>query len=160
MGNVKMPSIIQTFFEGSMFVFIRFWWSILSEAHGEHYEAPAVFALFMINCMVGTELLGLMKLVMNKKMISIINCAVAAISLFLVAFEWTPFNAFYWKLMLFCIYEICVGIYFNVMTDLRGELIDDSVRATVTALSRVPLNFIVVGLLLSNISSQLQMFCI
>merc|ERR1712196_285919 len=76
--NVKMLSIIQTFFEGSMFIFIRFWWDILHEAYGKHYEAPAVFALFMINCMVGTELLGLMKLIMSKKMISILNCAVAA----------------------------------------------------------------------------------
>merc|ERR1712196_10438 len=159
--NVKMLSIIQTFFEGSMFVFVRFWWSILHEAHGkQQYEASAVFALFMINCMIGTELLGLMKLIMSKKLISILNCAIAATSLFLVAFKWTPINAFYWKLMLFCIYEICVGIYFNVMTDLRFELVDDSVRATVTALCRVPLNFIVTGLLLSNVSSQLQLFCI
>merc|ERR1711939_1134180 len=51
---------------------------------------------------------------------------------------------------LLCLYEACVGIYFNIMTDIRGELIDDSVRSSVTALCRVPMNIVVVGLLLTG----------
>lgn len=48
----------------------------------------------------------------------------------------------------FCLFEICVGIYYPVMAGLREKLIeDDDVRMRVYAILRVPLNvFVVVGL--------------
>jgi len=157
--NVKMLSMIQTFFEGSMFIFVRFWWDVLHDAYGA-YPAGVVFALFMINAMLGTELLRFLKMFISKQVISVANCAVAAACWMLIALDWTPVGKFETKLILFCIYEITVGIYFNVMTDLRGELIEDSVRASVTALCRVPMNVIVASLMLSNAKANVQFFCL
>jgi len=162
--NVIILSLIQTFFEGSMFVFVRFWYDILNEANGkkENFPGGLIFATFMISAMTGTEVLRVMKLFVSKKYISVGNCAVAGVSLLLIAMDWNInlIGSFHTKMILFCIYEICVGLYFNLMTEIRGELIDDSVRATVTALCRVPMNVVVVTLLLSDADKTIQFYCL
>lgn len=161
--NVIILSIIQTFFEGSMFVFVRFWYDVLHEANGnEKISCGIIFSTFMMSAMTGTEILRFMKLFLSKKWISFGNCAVAGLSLLAIAMDWNVnlIGSFKTKLFLFCIYEMCVGVYFNVMTDIRGELIDDSVRATVTALCRVPLNCIVVTLLLTDADKTIQFYCL
>jgi len=48
----------------------------------------------------------------------------------------------------FCIFEICCGIYFPSMGQLREKIVDDGVRARITGILRVPLNaFVVIGLM-------------
>lgn len=150
--NVWMLTIIQTCFEAPMFVFVRWWFNVLQEDR-DSFKCGSIFALFMISCMLGTEILRVLKLYISKRWISVLYCAISAIVFALLATGAPIFgrgseNQFYAKIFLFCLFEVCVGIYFNVMTDLRGEHIDDSVRASIAALCRVPMNFIVIGLLL------------
>jgi hypothetical protein len=44
----------------------------------------------------------------------------------------------------FCLFEVCCGIYYPLMSSLKGRLIDDNVRASVYGMLRVPLNVFVV----------------
>jgi hypothetical protein len=44
----------------------------------------------------------------------------------------------------FCLFEVCCGVYFPLMAHQKGKVIDDSVRANVYGLIRVPLNVFVV----------------
>ena len=47
----------------------------------------------------------------------------------------------------FCMFEVCCGIYFPTMGNLKEKIVEDGVRAKVYGVLRVPLNvFVVVGL--------------
>jgi len=47
----------------------------------------------------------------------------------------------------FCVFEMCCGIFFPTMGNLKEKIVDDGVRAKVYGVLRVPLNvFVVVGL--------------
>ena len=47
----------------------------------------------------------------------------------------------------FCIFEVCCGIYFPLIAYQRGKIIDDSVRARLYSIMRIPLNVFVVAVL-------------
>ncbi|KAN0131956.1 DUF791 domain containing protein [Lactarius tabidus] len=57
------------------------------------------------------------------------------------------------KFWAFCLFEACVGMYYPVQGMLRGSLIANEHRATLSALFRVPLNIFVVVSLLTGVSS-------
>ncbi|THH12278.1 hypothetical protein EW146_g7769 [Bondarzewia mesenterica] len=57
------------------------------------------------------------------------------------------------KFWAFCVFEACVGMYYPVQGMLRGSLISNEHRATLSALFRVPLNIFVVVSLLTGLSS-------
>merc|ERR1719476_442402 len=52
----------------------------------------------------------------------------------------------------FMIFEFCCGVYFPSIGVLKSDIVPEQVRGTMYNLYRVPLNAIVVGLQLSNIS--------
>ncbi|KAH9177752.1 hypothetical protein EDB89DRAFT_1934281 [Lactarius sanguifluus] len=57
------------------------------------------------------------------------------------------------KFWAFCLFEACVGMYYPVQGMLRGSLIANEHRATLSALFRVPLNVFVIVALLTGVSS-------
>lgn len=58
----------------------------------------------------------------------------------------------------FCVFELCCGVYYPVMASIKGKLIDDSSRASVYTVLRIPLNAFVV-LALSTTKEGMQVFC-
>merc|ERR1712061_569934 len=52
----------------------------------------------------------------------------------------------------FLVFEFCVGIYFPAMGTLKSQVVPEESRAGVYNIYRVPLNFIVCILLLTNVS--------
>lgn len=47
----------------------------------------------------------------------------------------------------FCVFEMCCGVYFPTMGNLKEKIVGDGVRAKVYGMLRVPLNvFVVIGL--------------
>merc|ERR1712039_128027 len=52
----------------------------------------------------------------------------------------------------FLVFEFCCGIYFPTIGMLKSDVVPEKVRGTMYNIYRLPLNGIVVGLLLSNIS--------
>merc|ERR1719181_944921 len=55
-----------------------------------------------------------------------------------------------YSLFAFCIFEMCVGIYFPSICTLKSEAVPESHRATIYNLFRAPMNLIVVTVLLVN----------
>ncbi|KAJ2916535.1 hypothetical protein MD484_g3883, partial [Candolleomyces efflorescens] len=155
--------LTQTCFEGSMYLFVFLWVPALQE-HTMLATLPLgyIFSSFMISMMLGSLCYtgvtsiaarnasrgGDSSLTVHAKLSSIV-CAVSAMSLAAsVAFrdERKRFFAF-------CLFEACVGVYYPVQGMLRGTLISNEHRATLSALFRIPLNVFVVVSLMTGVSS-------
>merc|ERR1719162_1252424 len=52
----------------------------------------------------------------------------------------------------FLAFEFCCGLYFPAVGVLKSEVVPEHIRGTMYNIYRVPLNMVVVGLLLSNVS--------
>jgi len=87
-------------------------------------------------------------LTIHAKLSSMI-CAVSAFALALTVASKDEQTRFY----AFCLFEACVGMYYPVQGTLRGTLISNEHRATLSSLFRVPLNVFVVVSLLTGVSS-------
>jgi len=119
-----------------------------------------IFSSFMIYMMLGSLLYtaivssqqsggsGDSSLTLHAKLSSMI-CAVSASALALTVASTNERTRFY----AFCIFEACVGMYYPVQGTLRGTLISNEHRATLSSLFRVPLNIFVVVSLLTGVSS-------
>jgi MFS transporter, MFS domain-containing protein family, molybdate-anion transporter len=134
---------------GSIFIFFKF--PALKLSHklaGLNDDLPfgVIFAILMCSMMMGSMIYNYIinnhtSITPNKLLV--VNLSVAAASLFIpVLFR--DERVTFWC---FCIFEICCGIYFPLMAYQKGKIIDDSVRANVYGLMRVPLNCFVVLIL-------------
>ncbi|KDR79837.1 hypothetical protein GALMADRAFT_62352 [Galerina marginata CBS 339.88] len=158
--------LTQTCFEGSMYLFVFLWVPSLQE----HAVTPAflplgyIFSAFMISMMLGSLLYtaivahhqrqtkltdaGDSALTLHAKLSSIV-CATSALALAISVASMDEHVRF-WA---FCLFEACVGMYYPVQGTLRGTLISNEHRATLSSLFRVPLNIFVVVSLLTGVSS-------
>ena len=75
----------------------------------------------------------------------IVICIICAVSLFMVVF----IENFNLRLLLFIIYEICVGSYRPTLSSLRSKLIPHQYMATIINIFRIPLNITVVVVLIN-----------
>jgi len=158
--------LTQTCFEGSMYLFVFLWVPSLQEAHVSSLSTTLslgyIFSSFMISMMLGSLLYttivsssqqksfsgGDSSLTLHAKLSSMI-CAVSAAALALSVASTDERIRFY----AFCLFEACVGMYYPVQGTLRGTLISNEHRATLSSLFRVPLNIFVVVSLLTGVSS-------
>ncbi|KJA17597.1 hypothetical protein HYPSUDRAFT_46222 [Hypholoma sublateritium FD-334 SS-4] len=163
--------LTQTCFEGSMYLFVFLWVPALQEA-----ALPAslplplgyIFSAFMVSMMLGSlfytalvashqrRLLRGTKgidsaLALHAKLSSLV-CAVSALALATCVAS-ADEHVRFWA---FCAFEACVGMYYPVQGTLRGTLISNEHRATLSSLFRVPLNIFVVVSLLTGVSSARQ----
>ncbi|KAH8830968.1 hypothetical protein DL96DRAFT_1595013 [Flagelloscypha sp. PMI_526] len=159
--------LTQTCFEGSMYIFVFQWVPLLQEASKtfptESIPLGYVFSAFMMSMMLGslayTSIVSHIfppgsgansdsSLVLHAKLSSLV-CAFSALALgtsISSSNEQTRFWAF-------CVFEACVGMYYPIQGMLRGSLISNEHRATLSAVFRVPLNVFVVVSLLTGVSS-------
>ncbi|KAJ7645093.1 hypothetical protein DFH06DRAFT_139888 [Mycena polygramma] len=143
--------LTQTCFEGSMYLFVFLWVPSLQE-HSLFGLLPLgyIFSAFMLSMMLGSLLYTFISaistessLVTHAKLSSAV-CAVAALALAVATSQPDERARFF----AFCVFEACVGMYYPVQGMLRGALIANEHRATLSSLFRVPLNvFVVVSLL-------------
>ncbi|EPS98353.1 hypothetical protein FOMPIDRAFT_1042543 [Fomitopsis schrenkii] len=161
--------LTQTCFEGSMYLFVFNWVPALQEAASPGTVLPLgyIFSAFMVSMMIGsllyTSLVSLFArgehepldapasdapLTLHAKLSSLV-CAVSAVA-FAVSVESTDERVRFWA---FCTFEACVGMYYPIQGMLRGTLISNEHRATLSSLFRVPLNIFVVVSLLTGVSS-------
>lgn len=145
--------VLVSAFEGSMFCFVFNWTpaldsKILPPPHG------LIFALFMMACMCGASASSLVGSNMQPAHLLFPTVLLAMTALGLVAIATVFQNAYSLAASFGCflIFEFCVGVYFPTVGSLKSEVVPESVRATTYNLYRVPLNAVVCGLLLTNIS--------
>lgn len=135
-----------------MYLFVFFWTPALkaAQAHqpsgGKDLPLGLIFACFMACVMLGSLLFNLLvskhQLVSHSRLLTITFLA-ASSALLVPPFIQTTTPTF----VSFCLFEICVGIYFPSIGYLKGKHIDDGIRARVYGMLRIPLNvFVVVAL--------------
>ncbi|CAG8961757.1 hypothetical protein HYFRA_00006300 [Hymenoscyphus fraxineus] len=136
------------FFEGSMYIFIFFKFPALKLSHklaGAADDLPfgLIFAILMCSMMLGSMLYNYLityhsSIPPTKILVSMLSVAAAS---FFIPVLIRDERITFWC---FCVFELCCGIYFPLMAYQKGKVIDDSVRANVYGLMRVPLNVFVV----------------
>ncbi|KAF9261681.1 DUF791-domain-containing protein [Marasmius fiardii PR-910] len=165
----------QTCFEGGMYLFVFLWVPSLQEATRSYNPLPLgyIFSAFMVSMMLGSLIYTVIvthlspptekslpnpsstslgagdnSLTIHAKLSSSV-CAISAMAL-AVSVTSEDEKTRFWA---FCTFEACVGMYYPVQGMLRGTLISNEHRATLSALFRVPLNIFVVVSLLTGVSS-------
>lgn len=160
---LKDPRIVclglaSTMFEGSMYLFVFFWGPALNSAHT--YEAAKsggtasassglpygiIFASFMAAVLAASLIFNI---AMDRKLVKysylLVGILAVADGVFYALEQPRGEQLSFW---LFCLFEACVGMYWPCMGYLKGQLVDDGVRAQLYGILRVPLNvFVVVSL--------------
>lgn len=134
-----------------MYLFVFNWVPALQEAARPDTVLPLgyIFSAFMVSMMIGsllyTSLVSLFSrgehdpldapasdapLTLHAKLSSLV-CAVSAVA-FAVSVESTDERVRFWA---FCTFEACVGMYYPIQGMLRGSLISNEHRATVSLFS-------------------------
>ncbi|KAI1810337.1 DUF791-domain-containing protein [Poronia punctata] len=147
---LRQPSVltlafVSTMFEGSMNLFVFYWMSILGSLHKPTTtELPysIIYSSFMAAAMAGA--LGY-NIVMNKRIARYSQLLIGVLLVANVCFvrlagsksETTTF----W---LFCLLQVCAGIYGPCIGYLKAQLIDDQARTSVYSLMRTPLNIVAI----------------
>ncbi|THV04693.1 DUF791-domain-containing protein [Dendrothele bispora CBS 962.96] len=104
-----------------------------------------------ISSLETTDSANTQSLTLHAKLSSCV-CALSALSL-AASISVRSAESEQWRFWAFCGFEACVGMYYPVQGMLRGSLISNEHRATLSALFRVPLNIFVVVSLLTGVSS-------
>ncbi|CAK0866351.1 unnamed protein product [Prorocentrum cordatum] len=142
-------------FEGSMYTFVFNWTPALSNK----LSTPAfgmVFASFMMAYMCGSSTFDILRgrgasAIQLAQLAFFLGAAaflVAGIA-FMVSLSVTTMGLIYSGFILF---EFCCGLYFPSVSTIKGQAVPESIRSTVYNIYRVPMNAIVLGVLLGNIT--------
>ncbi|TFY61171.1 hypothetical protein EVG20_g7155 [Dentipellis fragilis] len=167
--------LTQTIFEGSMYLFVFIWVPTLQESSPDASALPLgyIFSAFMVSMMLGSLLYTFVTAHWSRPRAHPATCRLRVHRVHrqhhrrrerfttdppreaLLARTGAGGNpwAEHLKFWAFCAFEACVGMYYPVQGMLRGSLIANEHRATVSALFRVPLNVFVVFSLLTGVSS-------
>ncbi|KAH6637691.1 hypothetical protein C7974DRAFT_432560 [Boeremia exigua] len=146
--NILVLALVSCFFEGSLFLFIFFKFPALKLSHklaGGDDDLPfgLIFAILMCSMMLGSMLYNNITNTSSTfpaKQV-LMGTLVVASACFFVPGHFRDERLTLWC---FCIFELCCGVYYPVMASIKGKLIDDSSRASVYTVLRIPLNAFVV----------------
>jgi len=148
--NMLLMAVVVSCFEGSMFAFVFNWTPALNSTavpppHG------VIFALFMMACMCGSSVATLLGNSL-KADVRLMATLCIAISSFVVMALAAGRESIATCFAAFLVFEFCCGLYFPAVGVMKSDVVPEHVRATMYNIYRVPLNAVVVGLLLSDIS--------
>lgn len=160
--NIFALSVVQSLYEGVMYLFIFFWTPALKSL------APPlgiVFSSFMLALMIGSKLYSILlgnNYLDSKKLLqlstflasfSFLICSLAASDLF-IGYEHYSVTTCYFFFILF---EISIGMYLPSMTYLKSQVIPEKIRVTLSNVIKMPSNiFICLALLWIHINKENQ----
>lgn len=151
--NIFVLSIVQSLYEGVMYLFIFIWTPAL-----ELLKPPLglVFSSFMLALMIGSKIYSILlgsSSLDSKKLLqlstflaafSFFICSLAISDLFVVNPSYTIVTCYF----CFILYEISIGIYMPSMTYLKSQVIPEKIRVTISNVIKIPSNiFICLALL-------------
>lgn len=149
--DILLCGMISSLFEGSMYIFVFMWTPSLTSAAGDsHQDLPLglIFSTFMICCMAGSSLFSIQIEHYKVEQIAVFVFMTAAISMAATAmvtdltFKFLAMNCF----------ELVIGMYFPIINTMKSMIVPDSNRVAIYNLYRVPLNFIVLFSLLTDLT--------
>jgi MFS transporter, MFS domain-containing protein family, molybdate-anion transporter len=146
---------VQSVFEGAMYTFIFLWTPALSP-NSEKIPHGFIFAMFMVASMAGSAVAGHL-LDSGKKPESYMQWVfllASACMLVPVLFHFYPptsdailsteiTSAGMLQCLAFCVFEVCVGVFWPSMMRMRAHFLPDELRSTLINCFRIPLNLFV-----------------
>jgi MFS transporter, MFS domain-containing protein family, molybdate-anion transporter len=152
--DVFICGIISSLFEGSMYIFVFMWTPLLKSFLDPKDDGDLpfglIFACFMVNCMTGSSLFSILVEKYPVEKLGIAIFAVGASAMAIVCFEINSTMSF----LGMNLFEITVGMYFPIMGTMKGGIVPEDKRAAIYNLYRIPLNFIVLFSLLTDLTPQ------
>lgn len=154
--DILTCGMISSMFEGSMYVFVFMWTPTLKNLTEGDAELPfgLIFSTFMVSCMIGSSLFSI--LIDNHRPEHIAVFVFATSTLCMGVINMTNSDTIAFISML--IFELCVGMYFPIMGTLKSNIVPESQRSAIYNLYRVPLNFIVLVCLLTDLTPKQAFF--
>jgi hypothetical protein len=153
--DILLCGIVSSLFEGSMYIFVFMWTPLLTNLNTEEGKGlpfGLIFSTFMVCCMAGSSLFSILIAKLKGEAMAVGIFLVGAASMALVALGPTDTLAFTGMLT----FEMCVGMYFPVMGTMKGSIVPEDKRAAIYNLYRIPLNFIVLFSLLTDLKPQVS----
>jgi len=148
--KILFCGIISSLFEGCMYIFVFMWTPHLKlKSKDNNLPFGLIFSIFMNFSMSGSSLFAV--LIQKKyKCQNLCLCVLitAAVSFTLMSFSDTHRDA----LLGFFLFEFCVGMYYPIMGTMKSEIVPEDKRSTIYNIYRIPLNFIVLFILLTDLS--------
>jgi hypothetical protein len=151
--DVLICGIISSLFEGSMYIFVFMWTPLLkSFLTDPNDDLPfgLIFATFMVCCMSGSSLFSILVDKLPVERMGIFIFAVGSIAMGFVAMEINETTSF----LGMNLFELTVGMYFPIMGTMKGGIVPEDKRAAIYNLYRIPLNFIVLFSLLTDLTPR------
>ena len=151
--DVLLCGIISSLFEGSMYIFVFMWTPLLkSFLTDPNDDLPfgLIFATFMVCCMSGSSLFSILVEKFPVERMGIFIFAVGSLAMAIVAMEINETTSFVGMNL----FEITVGMYFPIMGTMKGGIVPEDKRAAIYNLYRIPLNFIVLFSLLTDLTPR------
>jgi MFS family permease len=149
---------VQAVFEGGMYTFVFLWTPTLSP-QGEDIPYGFVFSMYMVSSMAGSAIAGHLFNLGYKpekfmRWVFFVASLCMAVPIAFHAHKETDASgkahlhqqitgAGMLQCLAFCIFEICIGIFWPSMMRLRAHYLPDEQRATLINFFRVPLNLFV-----------------
>ncbi|XP_024358179.1 uncharacterized protein [Physcomitrium patens] len=160
--KIALLGAIQSLFEGSMYTFVFLWTPALSP-YDQKIPFGFIFATFMLASMLGSSLASRLMSRPNLRVESYMQVvfAVASGSLclpviiqFFLPDERSESMTVGGRMNLlgFCVFEMCVGIFWPSIMKMRSQYIPEDSRSTIMNYFRIPLN-IFVCIVLYNVSA-------
>ena len=148
-NEILLCGIISSLFEGSMYIFVFMWTPALTGGdHDVKLPFGLIFSTFMVCCMVGSSAFSLfMEKQIKVETLAIGIFGLASASLLIVAMSPSKTLSF----IAMNLFEVTVGLYWPTMGTMKGSIVPESKRAAIYNLYRIPLNFIVLFSLLTDL---------
>ena len=142
--------LVCSLFEGSMYIFVFMWTPAIKNLTAEGTVIPfgLIFSTFMVFCMAGSSLFATLVQKQSVEQIGVKVFCVATISFLLMAISTNDTFTF----CAFNLFEMCVGMYFPIMGTMKSSIVPEDQRAAIYNLFRIPLNFIVLFSLLTDLT--------
>lgn len=160
--NIFVLSVVQSLYEGVMYLFIFIWTPAL-----EMLNPPLglIFSSFMIALMIGSKIYSILlgnNCSDSKKLLqvstfsaafSFLICFLAISDIFVIYPPYTVITCYF----CFIFYEISIGIYMPSMTFLKSQIIPEKIRVTISNVIKIPSNiFICLALFWIHLNQNIQ----
>jgi len=154
--EVLLCGLICSLFEGSMYIFVFMWTPAMKDltklanpAFDGDLPFGLIFSTFMVCCMAGSSTFSvLMEKKFKVEVIGLAIFCVATCAFGLMALSSSDTATF----LSFLLFEVCVGVYFPTMGTMKSVIVPENKRVAIYNLYRVPLNFIVLTSLLTDLT--------
>jgi MFS family permease len=147
---ILFTGLVSSLFEGSMYIFVFMWTPAMKEKTDGDIPFGVIFATFMVCCMAGSSLFSIFIGTIKNEKLGVYVLAVATGTFLLMALA--PNDTL--SMVAFLMFETTVGCYFPMMGTMKSIIVPENKRAAIYNLFRIPLNFIVLFSLLTDLTPK------